>query len=180
MTIRQELQVLNQTSGFVELHVLDCSVLGGGIYRFTPNVYADGTSIVWAGNTYSPIAITSTGWTLTSSGAQPQPTITVTNANRTLLAAVIGLGDIAGASYTRFRTYQKFLDGQPAADSTQYLGPDTYVVYQKKSHTNLAITWQLASLLDRPGLKLPARQALKDGDGTANSAFPGMSVYQGR
>jgi len=169
--------VLNQVSGWVELHTLDCSALGGAVYHFTPNIYASGASIVWNGATYTPIAITSAGWTLSSTGAQPTPTITVTNANKTLLSAVIALGDIVGATYSRVRTFQKFLDGQPAADSTQFVGPDIYVVYQKTSHTNKQITWQLASILDRPGLKLPARQALKDGDGTAGSAFPGMAVY---
>lgn len=177
-TIHAELNVLNQVSGLVELHTLDCSSIGGAVYRFTPNVYSDGSSITWQGNIYTPLALTSTGWTLTSAGTQPQPTITVTNANKTLLSAVIGLGDIVGATYSRMRTYQKFLDGQPAADVTQYIGPDVYYVYQKTSHTNQAISWQLSSVLDRPGLKLPARQALKDGDGTAGSAFPGLSVYR--
>lgn len=172
MTIQQELQVLNQVNGFVELHVLDCSNIGGIVHYFTPNVYSDGSPIVWDGHSYTFIPIQSSGWELTTAGSLPQPTITISNVNKQLLTAVITLGDIVGATYTRYRTFSKFLDGQAEASTSQYIGPDVYVVYQKLGHDNTQISWQLASILDKPNMKLPSRQVLKD------IGFPGVSRYR--
>lgn len=171
-TIQQELQVLNQVNGFVELHILDCSNIGGVVHYFTPNVYSNGDPVVWNGNSYTFIPIQSMGWELTTSGSLPQPTVTISNVNKQLLTAVITLGDIVGATYTRYRTFSKFLDGQSDANPSQYVGPDSYIVYQKTSHDKNQISWQLSSVLDKPNMKLPARQCLKDVN------FPGISRYR--
>lgn len=179
MTINSELSKINQDSGLVELFTLDCSSLGGATYYFTSNYYTDGSVVEWQGNTYTFIPIQSSGWeTLgsTNQGAatQPTPSITVSNVNKVLLTAVVSLGNIVGAKVTRYRTFQKFLDGQPSADSTQYVGPDVYYVNQKTTHTKNQITFQLINPIDMPGKQLPARQVLKDG----LYPFPGVLVYR--
>lgn len=104
-----ELQELHQTSPFVELFTLDLTALGGSVYRFTnhPN---GSNAVVFNGMTYSPIPIKSEGWDFSSTGAPPKPTLTVSNVSRTLLADVIGLGDLVGAKVTRVRTFAKHLD----------------------------------------------------------------------
>lgn len=173
-TINQELQNLDQTSGLCELHILDCTNLGGSIYRFSPNCYADGTQIVWQGYPYIHIPIQSSGWDLTSGGTQPQPQISISNVSRILLQAVVNLGDIAGATYLRYRTFAKYLDGEIEADATQYIGPDSYIIGKKVVHNKNIITFQLASIIDLPGRKIPARQVLKD------KGFPGVSIYRNR
>jgi len=178
MTITQDLQVLHQVSGFVELHILDATNIGGSLYRFSPNIWTDGSAIQWGGHVYNFIPIASSDWTLTSSGSLPQPTISVSNVNKVLLNAVVTLGDIVGAKYTRYRTFAKFLDGQPEASVTQFIGPDSYIVFQKVTHDKNQISWQLASPLDKPGIKLPARQVLKDAV-SGNPGFPGVARYRG-
>lgn len=101
-----ELQALNQTSPLIELFRLDCTKLGGTIYRFTN----ESTPVVHAGQTYLHLPILCEGWDFTSTGAPAKPRVTVSNAHRTLLADVIGLGDLVGAEFTRIRVYAKHLD----------------------------------------------------------------------
>jgi|ERR1035437_8456522 lambda family phage minor tail protein L len=179
MTIRSELQTLDQGVPLVDLYNLDLTSLGGTVYYFTSTCYPDGTQVVWQYHTYLFIPIQSTGWevmgsTTQGSASQPTPTITISNANKVLLTAVVAMGNLVGAKLTRYRTFQKFLDNQSAADQTQYLGPDIFYINQKTSHTKHAISFQLINPIDMPGKQLPGRQVLKDGA----AAFPGVLVWR--
>jgi len=167
-TPHADLQVRHQTSGFVELFKLDATALGGSVYRFT-NTPAGPSGVVFGGVTYTPIPIKCEGWDFTSTGAPPKPTLTISNVTRTLLSTVISLGDLVGATVTRTRTYAKYLDTGSSPDSSKYIGPEVYIVEQKTGHNNEFIQWQLTSILDRLGMKLPRRQVLKD------KGFPGVS-----
>ena len=179
MTIHAELQNLNQSSPWVELYTLDASSLGGSVYYFSPQCYPDGSLVVWQGNTYVFIPIMTSGWEVigsTSQGgtSQPTPQLQISNTNKVLLTAVVALGNLVGAKLTRHRTFQKFLDGQPSADSTQYIGPDVYYINQKTAHNKNSITFQLVNPIDMPGKMLPGRQVLKDGP----YKFPGVLVWR--
>lgn len=164
-----DLQNLNQNSAFIELFELDATAIGGTLYRFTPNVSEAGGSMSFAGNLYTAIPIVTTGWDFTSAGAPPKPTLSISNVNKTLLSAVISMGDLVGATLTRRRTFERFLDGSAEADGTMFLGPDTYVIEQKTQHNKNLITWQMTSIIDRLGMRIPRRQILKD------KGFPGVS-----
>jgi lambda family phage minor tail protein L len=182
-TIYSDLQQLSQPSPWVSLFTLDTTALGGTIYRFTPNIYANGTYLSFANNTYMPLPMDFTGWEVMASttggqGAMPRPQLSVSNANKTLLAVVISLGDLVGATLTRVRTFQKYLDGQPNANTAQIIGPDVFTIAQKTSHTNQQIVWQMTNPMDIPTAKLPARQILKD-PSTLSAGFPGVQVYSG-
>jgi len=164
-----DLQNLNQTSGFLELYSLDTTALGGTVYNFTNNISAGGTSIQFGATTYAALPIMTDGWDFTQAGQTPKPTLTVSNVQKTLLAAVVSLGDIVGAKITRIRTYEKYLVGGSSPDPTKYLGPDVYVVEQKTAHNKNIIQWQMTSIIDRMGMKIPRRQVLKD------KGFPGVA-----
>jgi lambda family phage minor tail protein L len=164
-----DLANLNQTSGFIELYTLDASALGGSVYYFTSNVNASGGALVFGGTTYAALPIATTGWDFTSAGTTPKPVLSVSNVNKTLLSAVVSLGDLVGAKVTRIRTYEKYLDAGSSPDSSKFIGPDVYVIEQKTAHNKNTISWQMTSILDRMGMKLPRRQVLKD------KGFPGVS-----
>ena len=168
-TPTNELAKLDQTSGFIELYVMDCTAIGGGVFRFTNNLTAAGGNLVFGGNTYVALPIHTSGWDFNSAGTTPKPTLAVSNVNKTLLNYVVALGDLVGAKVTRYRTYEKFLDTGSAPDSSKYVGPDVYIIEQKTSHNKNIISWQLTSILDRMGMKIPRRQILKD------KGFPGVS-----
>jgi lambda family phage minor tail protein L len=57
----------------------------------------------------------------------------------------------------------------PTADPSMFIGPDTFTVDQKVSQNRTGIVWQLTTALDRMGLRLPRRQALRD------KGFPALS-----
>jgi phage-related protein len=64
---------------------------------------------------------------------------------------------LVGAKVTRRRTLQKYLDGSPQADPLQEFPVDIFYIERKTQETALAITWQLSSILDLEGVRLPRR-----------------------
>jgi hypothetical protein len=62
-----------------------------------------------------------------------------------------------GGKVTRRRTLQKYLDGSPQADTLQEFPVDIFYIERKTQETALAITWQLTSILDLEGVRLPRR-----------------------
>jgi lambda family phage minor tail protein L len=177
-TINTELNKLNQTSGWVELFQLYYSPTV--YYYFTPNVKADHTAIVFNGLTYQSLPVEGAGFDFTSTASTAaKPTLTISNANKTLLALVISSGDMVGAKITRIRTYDKYLDGASNADPTKFIGPDIYYVEKKTAHDNKFIQWQLTSVIDRLGTFLPKRQILKDPTPDNPEGFPGVSRLRG-
>lgn len=156
-------------SAYVELYILDCSTIGGGVFRFTPMTNENAQQVVYDGASYTPLPIKTEGWEWTSNGAPPRPTLVVSNVNKFLQGAVQTLGDIVGAKLTRIRTFKQFLDGQPGADVNARYPDDVYLIEQKLSHNKNEISWLLSSVVDRPNLRLPRRQVLRDKD------FPGVA-----
>jgi phage-related protein len=104
-----ELQNLHQTDAWVELYTLDCTAIGGAVYRFTPH-FSDSGVVYFGGDGYMSLPITSDGWEVSATGTQPRPTLSVSNVAKTLLNAINTLGDIVGAKVTRIRTKVRFLD----------------------------------------------------------------------
>lgn len=163
-----------ELGNYVELFDLDCTGIGGLYYRFTNSAY-DSTYLTWQGNVYTQIPIETSDWEKIGQGsASPKPKLRVSNIGRLLLPAVIALGDLVGAKLIRWRTFQQFLDGQANADPTCYFAPTMYFVEQKTSQNEEFIEWQLSSMLDRQGLRLPREQVLRDVN------FPGVSLYRQR
>jgi lambda family phage minor tail protein L len=172
--LTQEIQKF-ETAGYIELFDINTTVIGGTqIYRYTPMNFST-TNVSWKNQLYIPFPIEATGfeWNGTTN-SPPKPTLTVSNVNQFLMAAVISLGDLVGAKVTRWRTFTKFLDGQPTADSNAHFIPDVFLVDQKTTHSKIQIQWSLISPLDRTGLSLPRRQILKD-ETSYGVAFPGVA-----
>lgn len=156
------------TSGYIELFQLDTTTIGGTqILYFTPTTNST-SEVVWGGNTYTPFPIEFSGVQYTNTTSAPsKPTLKVSNAHHLLVGMIISLGDLCGAQLTRYRTFVRFLDGQPDADSTAHFPPDVFLIDQKQAHNKTNIQFSLTSIVDRPNLLLPLRQVLTDGD------FPG-------
>ncbi len=170
--IQQEINKLQNTSGYVELFKLDASAFGGPIYLFTNQQAADGGYVSFGGIAYTPIPIYAQGFDVTSTGTQPKPTLTISNVNKTLLAAVVGMGDLVGAKVTRIRTYEKFLDDGATPNSAAFTA-DKWLVEHTTTHDCSGIQWSLTTQLDRFGLRF-GRQCLKD-QSIKNLYCPGIS-----
>lgn len=144
----------------IELFVLDATVVGGGIYRFTPMAYST-SKITWQGNVYEPLACAADGFELNGSAQNPRPKIRVSNIGNVFSSAVISLQDLRGSILTRYRTFKRFLDGEPEADPNTYYVPDIFIMQRKSTHTKEYIEWELSAPSDQENVKLPARLALK-------------------
>lgn len=144
----------------VELFDLDLSPITGNSndkFYFTNQLKPDNTKIVWQGRTYEPLPIVSTGYERTTTGQIPQPQLTVANVMGTFTQVIAAYDDLVGAKVIRRRTLGKYLDGSPMADSTQEFPLDVFYIERKTAENSLSITWQLASVLDLEGLRLPRR-----------------------
>lgn len=171
MTIRQEIQKPAPDS-IVELFELDCTALGGSIFRFSPHVSERYTSVTFNNKTWQAMPITCTGFSYSTSEAPAKPTIAVSNISKVLLASVIGLGDIVGAKLTRYRTFRRYLGDGAEPNGAAFLPVDIFYVERKVAHNKFSITWQLTSELDKINQKLPKRLFLKrDFPGLAASRF---------
>jgi len=155
----------------VELFTFDASGIGGQIYYFTP-MTENGANVEWGGQEYTPIPIMFKGAERSSQGAQPRPTLEVSNVSKFLHTSVVTLGDLVGAKVTRTRTFSHFLDNGSSPDATMFLAPDIFVVEQKTAHNRTFIQWSLSTYLDQEGVKLPKRQILRD-NADETLAFPG-------
>jgi len=179
MTVVQDSNALT-SEGYIELFEIDTTVIGGGdIFRFIPDGF-DLAEVEWQGDTFTrfPIQFDGMEWQGTST-APPQPTLKLSNVNKVVLAAVITLGDVVGARVTRWRTFVKYLDGQPSADPNAHFPEDIFFIQQKTTHNKMVLEWTLSSGLDLPGIRLPRRQILRD-ETTGNLFAPGVGLVRFR
>jgi phage-related protein len=109
MTTSQDIHSPNP-GAIVELYTLDASSKGQGIFNFSPNSNELGTGVVFSGTTYAGIPVAGEGWTKSTNGAAPRPTITVDNTQRAMQAAVIAGGDLVNCPLTRTRVFSQYLD----------------------------------------------------------------------
>jgi len=172
--INPELQKSEQGSAFVELFSVDATAFGGSLFFFCNELSSSGGNVSFGGVVYQAVPVQLAGWDMTSTGASAKPTLSVSNIGKILLAAVISQGDLVGAKVERKRTFAKFLDGGATPNSTAFIGPDKMVIEQKTFHDRSMIQFQLSSVMDRMGLKIPRRQVLKD-PSHLGCAFPGVS-----
>lgn len=171
--IQTQVNLLQNTAAWVELFKIDCSLIGGGVYYFTNQKSASGGNIVFGGITYTAIPIQGAGFDVTSSGTLPKPTLTVSNVTRSFLGAMETFGQFVGATVTRLRTLDIFLDGAAQANSSAYIGPETWLVEQKVMHDKNVVQWSLTTSIDRLGFYF-GRQCLKD-TSSKNLYAPGIS-----
>jgi len=149
------------TEGLLTLWQLDTTSLGGPWFYFTSASDAE-YEIMWSGQLYSPLPMDAQGFEMTTRGAFPTPSVTISNlygAGNLLLDSYKGL---VGAELIRILTLRRFLDDGDTPDPSAYITRDKFVVAQKTSHTAVAIAFKLASRMDVEGTQLPRRQILRD------------------
>lgn len=146
----------------VTLYDLDATAIGGGYFRFTPDVVGPGQSVTFNGHVYAPLPVEADGFEWSGKGAAKRPTLRISNVQKAVAAAVISLGDLTGALITRTKTFRQYLDDGAEADPTQTFPPDIYFLERKTEHNKLNIQWELRSAMDVEGAKLPKRLAVRD------------------
>lgn len=167
MTLQADSQALD-TDRLIELFILDATAFGGLVYRFHAGTSPIKGSVVWQGQTYSPMPIEANGFEFTGSGKAPRPTLRVQNVDGLLGAVVDAYQDLLGAPVTRKRTFLKYLDAvnfpggiNPTADDQAGFPDDVYRIGRKSAHTKTMIEFELAASFDVHGVMLPRRQILQ-------------------
>jgi lambda family phage minor tail protein L len=147
-------------SAIVEMFDIDLYPVTGNIgdvFYFTNMLKPDETKIQWKGKTYEPLPLLSSGYEKNTTGQIAQPTLTVSNLLGTFTEVVNSYDDLVGAKVTRRRTFAKYLDGEPEADTLQEFPIDIFYIERKTDEDILSITWQLSSAMDLEGLQIPRR-----------------------
>ena len=147
-------------SAIVEMFDIDLTAITGDaadIFYFTNQLKPDETKIQWKGHIYEALPLLSSGYETNTTGQIAQPVLTVANIFGTFTDVIKNLEDLVGGKVTRRRTFAKYLDGEPEADTLQEFPIDIYYIERKTEETALSITWQLNSVMDLEGLQLPRR-----------------------
>lgn len=158
----------------IELFELDATVItddngdAGSLFRFHAGTNELNTNIEWQGNTYTAFPIEADGFQVTTGGQLPKPKIKVANIDGAIGALNRSYSDLIGAKLSRKRTLVKYLDttnfsaGNPLADASQFFPDDIFYVNRKISENRVFIEYELASVIDVEGVKLPRRQIIQN------------------
>lgn len=162
MSVTEDSQKL-ETGAIVTLFQIDTSKIGGNAapFCFTKRM-RETAYISFGGVQYNAIDIDAKGFLWDGKGPFPTPTLQVSNVGNLLTAVMIDLKDLIGATVTRIRTFEKYLDDGEEPDGDQHFPLDYYTVDQKTKHNKVFVEWKLASVLDQSGRQLPGRTILRD------------------
>lgn len=179
--LSSDLQKLSVT-GLVTLYELDATKLGGDVFRWHGHTshedwrYIDGSTtetelvvkrnIIWAGQTYTPVAIQTDGLEVRGDGRPSMPTLVIANQIEDINGAVTAMcafySDFVGATLKVTRVLAKYLDaanfaeGNPTANpsesTTQY-----WYIEQKTEENQQTVTFELSSPLSAQRKKIPTR-----------------------
>ena len=146
------------------------------IFRFHNQIKLLNTSITWNQKEYIAAPIFTEGFEKSSDGALPTPriSITVSEAGIPLLALlkdkVKVIGDLVGCKLTRYRTFAAFLsninfnvENKPFllnTDEYAEFPPEIWFFNRKTRENKLILEYELRSVLDVEGIKLPRRQMI--------------------
>lgn len=162
--------------------------LNDNILRFHNNINIFNSYIIWQGKVYHPAPIAAEGFEATTKGTLPQPTLTISSQSENgmdqlalLKHEIRKFGDIIGSKVTRRRTFAKYLDKLNFAfgaaklsekaqqlpqgyepDPYAELPKDVYFIERKQTENKTILSYQLSSVLDLEGTKLPKRVVNSD------------------
>ena len=145
----------------VTLYQLDLTAFNLNVLYLAPGT-SGSTAVSFGGQMYSPHPIEAEGFEMATDGPLPRPTFTVSNLDNSFTALVEANDDLQGAVLRRIRTFDRYLDGGAEPDGGVYLPIDVFQLSKKTKHTPDIISWECAALMDQEGVKLPARQIIRD------------------
>lgn len=156
-------------STLLSLFVLD----GTNIGMPEPFYFLDGSNssylpVIYAGQQYIPFPIEMKQAGMNGQGQQVRPTIVASNVNGFVSNLLLQNQSLIGAQFIRQRVFARFLDdanwpaGNPygTANSTAAYPPEIWYINRKLTENQQTVEWELASLFDSQGIKLPKRQMI--------------------
>jgi lambda family phage minor tail protein L len=145
------------------LYEIDFSTTGLSPYPVNMYLYsgvaANYGNIAFGGDTYLPFPLETTGFKESADGPLPRPVMTISNIGGVMSAQMVIYNDFIGAKVNIYRTFAKYLDGEPAGDPAARM-TEIYFVEQKKAETQNTVELQLVSAIDVMDAQLPSRNML--------------------
>lgn len=157
---------------------LDPDITENSYVYFHEGLEADNTTIQFRSSTantvtgkydaieYDAIPIQATGFSLSSSGTSPRPTLTIANILSTFSDSLDGLKnqDMLGKKLIRRRTLYKYCVGQ-SGDAGNESPPieypsETWIIDRIAGESKATVGFELASPFDIQGTKLPKRSII--------------------
>lgn len=147
------------------------------IFRFHNSVKLMNTTIKWNGQDYIAVPIQAQGFEYTAKGSPPTPklTLAVNDEGAPMLSLLKSrireLNDLTGVRVTRRRVFAKYIDGENfetisqedlagkgfSPDPNMKFEPDIYFIDRKSIENKSVIEFELGSILDIEGIKIPGR-----------------------
>jgi len=122
-----------------------------------PGIKENFGDIVFGTETYTPWPMEITGFKKSSEGPLPRPSMKVSNVTGFMSNQMLAYNDFIGAKVSRYRTFARYLDGQPAADFGAKK-VEIYFVEQKKTENKAVVELLLVSAIDIMNVTLPSRK----------------------
>jgi len=112
---------------------------------------------------YKPTPISFGSVTISGSNKLPTPKVIFANVDGGMTDLSRDFDDLIGFKIVRIRTYAKFLHSiggvvQSTFDSGAHFTPDTWYFQRKTDENKLGVTYELASVFDVEGLRIPRRR----------------------
>lgn len=113
--------------------------------------------------TYTPTPVAAAGFEISGSNKLPTPKIQFANIDGGATDLARDFDDLIGFKLIRIRTYAKYLKSIDGVDNSTYdaqahFTPDTWWFQRKIEETKRGVTYELASVIDVEGMRLPNRR----------------------
>lgn len=155
-------QVLSLTpSALIELFSLDLRPVGEDTILYFHNG-SNGLrgSVKFQGITYTPLAISVTGFEVSTTGEPARPKLTMSNIGSFTSMLSISTSDLVGAVLRRTKTWRAYLDDSPSASPVTLGDPDVYTVEQRTRETRLSVEFELSTPFDLDNVRFPIRKVV--------------------
>jgi len=145
------------------LYKLDLTMWGETpLYWVGADTGAVDKAVTFDGQVYSPFSVLVEGFALSTEGAFARPTFTASNKGNAFTALVHNNNDLKRTPFTRFRTYDRFLDDGAEPDADAIFDLETYYIEQCPVLNKNVVKFVLASAIDAGNAEIPAETANKD------------------
>ena len=159
-------------STLCSLYTLNGAAIGmQEVFQFCDMTNAGYQSIIFNGVTYAPFPILSAKFGYDGTGKPVRPTLAASNINGYVSQLLLNNQNLIGAMFIRQRVFARFLDAANWSNNVNPWGtPDPTAAYpqeiwyvnRKTKEDQQAVEWELASLFETDGLRLPRRQMLSN------------------
>lgn len=154
------MQVLSMTpSALIELYSLDLRPVGEDVILYFHNgTNGFRSSVSFQGVTYSPMAISVSGFDVSTTGEPSRPKLTMSNIGGFTSMLAIDTSDLVGAVLTRIKTWREYLDDSSTPSPVTLGDPDVYTIEQRVSETNVSVEFELTTPFDLDNVRFPIRK----------------------